>query len=42
MQNVTKSVARKSTTTGRNLDLPLEASIWIPPCLETFRVVSGI
>ena len=30
MQNVTSSVARKSTTIGRTLNLPLEASIFDP------------
>src|SRR5437879_5528096 len=32
MQNVENSVARKSTTIGRTLDLPLEASILKSPC----------
>jgi len=32
MQNVVNSVARKSTTIGRTLDLLLEASILKSPC----------
>src|SRR5438046_3879151 len=36
MQNVTNSVARKSTTIGRTLELPLEASISIPLCKPRF------
>src|SRR6266852_1581577 len=36
MQNVTNSVARKSTTIGRTLDLPLAASIFDPLCSARF------
>src|SRR5947207_2986852 len=36
MQNVTNSVARKSTTIGRTLELPLEASISISLCKPAF------
>src|SRR5437773_8255051 len=36
MQNVTNSVARKSTTIGRTLELPLEASISISLCKPRF------
>src|SRR5258708_36449873 len=42
MQNVTSSVARKSTTIGRTLDLLLEASIAIPFWQCPLRALPGI
>src|SRR6266849_8866733 len=42
MQNVTNSVARKSTTIGRTLDLPLAASIFDPLVQCPLRAVPGI
>jgi hypothetical protein len=44
MQNVMKSVPRKSTTMGRTLDLPLEASILNSPfpLRDPLRAVAGI
>jgi hypothetical protein len=42
MQNVTSSVARKSTTIGRTLDLLLEASISIPFCQCPLWALPGI
>jgi hypothetical protein len=42
MQNVTNSVPRKSTTIGRTLDLPLEASIFSPLVQCPLRAMPGI
>src|SRR5882672_12558355 len=42
MQNVRNSVARKSTTIGRTLDLLLEASIFDLLCAGPLRALPGI
>ncbi len=42
MQNVKNSVARKSTTIGASLDLPLEASIFNPLVQYPLRAMPAI